>query len=440
MMTERACFRTETLLLALAAPWLLFPTVFPKITVAALFLLSLLWLARWWFGGPLPTTPFNGALLLWSVALAVGILVTAYPALTLPKATGLILGLALWRYLALYARDRRRLAWAVIGLALFGVAVAALGVLGTGWSRKVALLQPLIALLPRRLLALPESPDGGINPNQLAGALTFYAPLALAWVVQAAASTAWPRRLARLALALPTFAVVMGLWVLTQSRSGWIGGVLGMLALLVLWAWCSDRRWLRVVGWLFVAASLLTLIGVALSVDFAHIAALWESGAAVDTEVIGTLSLSGRVEIWSRALYAIQDFPFTGCGLGTFREVVWVLYPLFTITPNNDFAHAHNIFLQVAVDVGLPGLIAYLALLGLASVTAWQVARRVPRYRPLALGLLAGLLALHVYGLTDALAPGSKPALIFWWAVGLLTALQLHHSTPDSFTSGSNAV
>ena len=44
-------------------------------------------------------------------------------------------------------------------------------------------------------------------------------------------------------------------------------------------------------------------------------------------------------------------------------------------------------------------------------------------WRPLSLGLLSGILALHIYGLTDALAPGSKPNLIFWYAVGLVFAL-----------------
>ena len=60
--------------------------------------------------------------------------------------------------------------------------------------------------------------------------------------------------------------------------------------------------------------------------------------------MLGQLSLDSRVEIWSRALYALQDFPFTGVGLGTFRRVVNLLYPLFLVPPDVDIAHAHNIF------------------------------------------------------------------------------------------------
>ena len=35
----------------------------------------------------------------------------------------------------------------------------------------------------------------------------------------------------------------------------------------------------------------------------------------------------------------------------------------------------------------------------------------------------SGLVGLHIYGLTDALALGSKPGIAFWMALGLLAAL-----------------
>ena len=138
----------------------------------------------------------------------------------------------------------------------------------------------------------------------------------------------------------------------------------------------------------------------------------------------GEISFSGRPEIWSRAIYAIQDFPFTGTGLGTFRRVVNLLYPLFTISPDTDIAHAHNMFLQVAVDVGLPGLIAYLALLELAGVVAWERPGAVPGSCAPGLGLFAGLIALHVYGLTDAIGTGFETGYrALWMALGLIAAL-----------------
>jgi O-antigen ligase len=42
-------------------------------------------------------------------------------------------------------------------------------------------------------------------------------------------------------------------------------------------------------------------------------------------------SIEGRLEVWNRAIYGITDFPFTGMGMNTFRKVVHVLYPLFSV-------------------------------------------------------------------------------------------------------------
>ena len=96
-----------------------------------------------------------------------------------------------------------------------------------------------------------------------------------------------------------------------------------------------------------------------------------------------------------------------------------------------DFAHAHNLLLQVTLDLGLLGLVTYLAILIATAAMAWQAARAYPQKRPFALGLLAGLIALHVYGLADALALGAKPGILFWYNLGLINALFLLPSQPQ---------
>ena len=65
-----------------------------------------------------------------------------------------------------------------------------------------------------------------------------------------------------------------------------------------------------------------------------------------------------------------------------------------------------------------------MALLIVAGVVAWQTARAADRTtRYLAVGLLAALIGLNVYGLADALAPGSKPAVAFWMVLGLIAGM-----------------
>jgi len=89
------------------------------------------------------------------------------------------------------------------------------------------------------------------------------------------------------------------------------------------------------------------------------------------------------------------------------------------------FRSSHNIFLQVAIDLGLPGLAAYLALVLSFGFVAWRTHRQVAdrMLRSLVAGLAAGFLAHHVYGLTDAITLGAKPGLIFWAFIGLIAAM-----------------
>lgn len=412
----------EPLALLCVAPLLLFPTVRPAWAAAGLALLAVLALARWIIRGELwPATPFNAALLLFALMLPVAWWASAARDLSWPKLAGIVLGLLAFRMLSLAVRDRRTLAWGLGAFGATGAGILAVGVLGTGWSAKVPALGPLVQRLPQVLTDLPGAPVGGINANQLAGATLLYLPAALAL------AAGWWRE-GRRAWALAALAgagIVGGTLLLTQSRSGWIGGLAGMLTLGVLAGLLNRRRWVRIAAVVLPLALIATAGSVLVALGPQRIEALWSASGGVNAaDVMGQLSLSGRIEIWSRALYAIQDFPFTGTGLGTFRQVVHLLYPLFTVGPDVDIAHAHNIFLQVALDVGLPGLIAYLALLWVAGILAWQAARPGSTLvRMLAIGLVASLAGLHVYGLTDALALGSKPSIAFWMILGLLAAL-----------------
>jgi len=167
----------EGLVLLAVAPWLLFPSQFPFLTLLALIVVALLWMWSWLRKRkPLPYTPFNGAILLFEIAILVGIIVTADPVDTLPKTTGVILGLTTWRYIAQTVRDRSMLYTLIILFFLAGLAFILTGALGTEWLVKIPFLEPIFNYVPSRLITPPESPVGGVHVNQLAGILAFYFP------------------------------------------------------------------------------------------------------------------------------------------------------------------------------------------------------------------------------------------------------------------------
>ena len=419
----------EWLVALAAAPFLTFPTVRPRWTVVALVVLVVWWMLRWALQRePWPLTPFNGALLLFVLMLLVGIKVSTIPELTLPKAAGLILGFVVFRAVTLAVTRHGLLAVALALFCLIGLGILLIGLLATDWSPKVLALAAVAERIPRIISQLPESQAEGVSPNQLAGVLAFYAPLSLALLGgvrwrRAHPLLVFPASLGGLAFILFT----VGGLLLTQSRSGWIGGAVGVLGLLTLAGLSAPRRWEQILGMALPLLAVGIITALVLHIGPERMGELLNGGETGGIEkVVGIINMAGRVEIWDRALYAIRDFPFTGCGLGTFRLVARILYPLdpSRVFPDRDISHAHNIFLQTALDLGIPGLIAYLALLVIAGAICWRVARRGdPLARPMAIGLASGLLALHAYGMTDALALGSKPAVIFWFALGLVAAL-----------------
>ncbi len=416
----------EGFILAVALPFSLFPNQTIIGTLLALFGLifieTLPVLLKW---RPIQSpSPLDIPLLLFGLVLGVSILITADPDLTLDKAMGVLFGLFLWRYLNRTVQTTK--AW-FIALAIFGLlglGFVSLGILNAAWLNKIEAFTPILNRLPNQIVAVPGQPSEGIHPNQIAGTLLFYFPLLWSVLIgQQWSKVNWFNWLWLGLTLLGTLALL-----LTQSRSGWLGGAAAIFCLTILWAF-TVAKGSRKQRNLFALAGLLTLVGVIglVLIGPERLISLWQDPAQ-ETAVGSLGSLGFRQEVWRWTIVAIQDFPFTGVGLGSFRRVVRRLYPL-AIEPGYDVAHAHNIFFHTAVDIGIPGLIIYLALIGLVLGLGWQAARHNAKLRPYALGLLAGLIAFHIYGLGDVLALGSKTGVAFWFLLGLLTTL--HQLSPS---------
>jgi putative inorganic carbon (HCO3(-)) transporter len=205
--------------------------------------------------------------------------------------------------------------------------------------------------------------------------------------------------------------------LITQSRSALLGFGISLFLIFAI----ALRRW----KWLLLGALALTVLASGLlvtKVGSEQITGLLFGQVGVaDVNVLN--ALDSRLEIWSRAIYGIQDFAFTGMGMNNFRRVVHILYPLFLLPPDTDIAHAHNHLLQTALDLGLPGLIAYLAIWFGAATMLWQTWQNATHdmSKIFVVGFAASLLAYFVYGMIDAVALGAKPGFLFWVLLGLIT-------------------
>jgi O-antigen ligase len=132
--------------------------------------------------------------------------------------------------------------------------------------------------------------------------------------------------------------------VLAQTRSAWLGLLVGLLALALMINW----RWVLVVT-SFAAASYLVLPR-----GFQD-----RLGAAFD---LSDSTTRIRLELLRTGWNIIKAHPFFGVG----PEMVardYVKYKTVSEFPNWIYQHLHNDFVQIAAEMGLLALLAWMALL-----------------------------------------------------------------------------
>ena len=167
----RAIVALEPLLLAVAAPFLLFPRA--KWTPVML-MVPLIWLARYvGRGRVIRRTPLDWAILLMMVMVLVSLYATFDIAFSLPKVAGMVFAVAVYYAVVEYADSPRRL-WIAVGVFLLaGLALSVVGLLGVTWSSKFPILMALTSRLPRLIKGLPGA-ESGLSGNELAGALEWF--------------------------------------------------------------------------------------------------------------------------------------------------------------------------------------------------------------------------------------------------------------------------
>ncbi|MFN2185509.1 MAG: O-antigen ligase family protein [Anaerolineae bacterium] len=244
---------------------------------------------------------------------------------------------------------------------------------------------------------LPAVPGPRLNPNEVGGLLAMMLPF-VAWSAlrpwQRAGDPAISRKgaiwLAALlgwgALAL----VLLGL-LMTGSRGAWLaGGVTGLLAGLwwaARWLKQGDTRWQRWIVPGILAVGLAAGIGIGL---------LWLIADQIPlTQLIDPSTWLNRLEFQRNSLTLVKDYPLIGAGLDGFE----MLYSTYVLLLHVGYiSHSHNLFLGVAIDQGLPGLLALVWMWGLFALVFWHsVARPEPGAAlPAEQASLAGLAAMSL--------------------------------------------
>lgn len=137
---------------------------------------------------------------------------------------------------------------------------------------------------------------------------------------------------------------------------------------------------------------------------------------------------TNRGELWMAGIQTIQDHPAFGIGLQQARRIELVKHTQSLFIHNwhtiGILTVPHNIFLSIAVDTGLPGLIFYLGMIISITYGLWKI----QRYRNLPNQLLVttltkGLLVALITGWVQGMGLSVHLDKITWFLMGSAIAL-----------------
>jgi O-antigen ligase len=328
-----------------------------------------------------------------------------------------------------WAQTPWRLRMAMLVFLCSGAAILLVGLAGAAIPPPVrSALTYLPAKLPSIRLGLAGlDKRGEVNPNALASVVLLVLPLAIAVTVHGRR-----RRIDRWTL-LPAAVAVVAVGTMT------LGMTLSRTALIAVWLMALGLlvRGMRSPLHRLVAGAIVLAPLLILTARLAFV--ITQDEAYIDAQY-GWVSARSRTQIQGQALDMWRQSPWLGIGLNEFRHE-YAARP-GDIPQEADIAHAHNIVLQTALDIGLVGSLAYWTVLGVLWVRASQAAGgRSKTARAAAIGGAFSLIGVTLFGLTDAVPLGAKIGTLQWIAGGLILAswhVRLAPSDADDDTAADS--
>jgi putative inorganic carbon (HCO3(-)) transporter len=252
------------------------------------------------------------------------------------------------------------------------------------------------------------------NPNLLAGYLI------PGVMLSAAAIFAWPRWVPKGLALLATLVNTLCL-ILTLSRGGWIGFLIAgfvLMTLLVqywsLWFTPFWKRWALPV--LLGGAAAVVVLGV-LSVDSLRLRVLSLFAGRGDS------SNNFRMNVWAAVLEMIRDRPILGIGPG--NDAFNAVYPLYQ-RPRYTALSAYSVFLEVLVEGGIVGLLAFLWMLLLISHQGWVQLQRLRETQDKQgywlMGAIAAIAGILGQGIADTVMYRPQISTLWWMAIAIVAS------------------
>ncbi len=262
------------------------------------------------------------------------------------------------------------------------------------------------------------------HPNFLGLYLAMTMPLAAARLL---ATPRWPRR----SLYAGLLFAQAGCLLATVSRSAWLGALVASVVLSLLARQgppdvAASRA--RRARWTVVGLGTLAMALAALAAWAYADPGGWASGGLLEPvhSLLRGKSATTTIRLltWPAAAQIVAARPILGTGPESFELAFQAVYPPALTAYGGAGAtggQVHNEFLDWAVNVGLPGLAAYLALVLAVCWRGWRAVQHAPRDEALlAAALIASVAAYLVANQFSFGTAATRSAL--WLSLGMLAA------------------
>ncbi len=204
-----------------------------------------------------------------------------------------------------------------------------------------------------------------------------------------------------------TFAAGAACLIFTWARGAWLGFIFASALFMLIYS----RKMMGVI------IACLAALPFAVPYLPASIVSRFSSiGDLSDT------STNYRVYIWRGSVNLASDYALTGIGVG--EQAFDRIYPYYSFAGIEKAPHAHNLFLQLFIEVGIFGFLVFLAVMICMMQNGFTLAKKGEdrTVRLIGCGALCGVLAALVQGMTDYIWYNYRVFFVFWIAVGIVAA------------------
>jgi O-antigen ligase len=129
------------------------------------------------------------------------------------------------------------------------------------------------------------------------------------------------------------------------------------------------------------------------------------------------LSADVRLAFWPKVVASIAEHPLAGAGFG--RSVMHKAYPELIPADTPALWHAHNVFLNYGLQLGVPGMLALAGVFGSLAMLFWRAATNHAVAGLAGLMLVSGVLLRNQFN--DFFT--RDMSLMFWALAGLFVRL-----------------